>query len=448
MLLTILVSIVVTAYIVESLLDRLNQSTARNPLDPKIAHLYDPIEREKSIAYSAEKTNFGFISSTFSTVIMILALALGWFAVLDELIRERFENEIVISLLFIAVLSVISWWLNLPFQLYSIFKIEAKYGFNKTTVATFISDAIKGSAIAVVLGGSLLSAVLWLYQELGSNFWIFAWALVSAFSLLMFMFGTSLILPLFNKLKKSIDATWAKTQGKGEVYQQDNDLQYSYLDATILDKNPDAKKTAEKIASDLGVKIVKAPATSLFGGLRLEIPKPATVPTPAVSETITKPKLGEAGGVLIPSREDFIQAGQNIYEKGMEFGAWAKQMIQQFGDVVREFLGDVWQAVSGAPAKLNELMGYLPGKGEAGAVTFGRGEKEPTKATEPEAPIEPEAETITEAMAQGLDIGKEDNIDTVWIERVIEYEEYVKFCKKRDDLYNQFDAIRQKIADL
>jgi STE24 endopeptidase len=153
MLLTILVSIVVAAYIVESLLDRLNQSTARNPLDPKIAHLYDPIEREKSIAYSAEKTNFGFISSTFSTVIMILALALGWFAVLDELIRERFDNEIVISLLFIAVLSVISWWLNLPFQLYSIFKIEAKYGFNKTTVATFISDAIKGSAIAVVLGG-------------------------------------------------------------------------------------------------------------------------------------------------------------------------------------------------------------------------------------------------------------------------------------------------------
>ena len=201
MLLTFLVSIVVAAYIVESLLDRLNQSTARNPLDPKIAHLYDPIEREKSIAYSAEKTNFGFISSTFSTVIMILALALGWFAVLDELIRERFDNEIVISLLFIAVLSVISWWLNLPFQLYSIFKIEAKYGFNKTTVATFISDAIKGSAIAVVLGGSLLSAVLWLYQELGSNFWIFAWALVSAFSLLMFMFGTSLILPLFNKLK-------------------------------------------------------------------------------------------------------------------------------------------------------------------------------------------------------------------------------------------------------
>jgi hypothetical protein len=94
--------------------------------------------------------------------------------------------------------------------------------------------------------------------------------------------------------------------------------------------------------------------------------------TPAVSETITKPKLGEKGGVLIPTKEDFIQAGQNIYEAGMEFGAWAKQMIRQFGDAVREFLGEVWQAVSGAPAKLNELMGYLPKKGETGALTVGK----------------------------------------------------------------------------
>lgn len=85
-----------------------------------------------------------------------------------------------------------------------------------------------------------------------------------------------------------------------------------------------------------------------------------------------KPKLGEKGGVLIPSREDFIQAGQNIYEKGMEFGTWAKQMIQEFGDVVREFLGDVWQVVSGMPAKLNEVMGYLPKKGEAGELSFGK----------------------------------------------------------------------------
>ncbi|MEY3115342.1 MAG: hypothetical protein RL611_56 [Actinomycetota bacterium] len=108
MLLTVLVAIVVLAYVVESLLDNLNQSTARNPLDPKIAGLYDPQERERSIAYSAEKTRFGFYSSTFSTIVMILALTHGWFAAIDSWVRERFDNEIVVSLAFIALLSVIS----------------------------------------------------------------------------------------------------------------------------------------------------------------------------------------------------------------------------------------------------------------------------------------------------------------------------------------------------
>ena len=201
MLITALVVIVVLAYIVESLLDNLNQSRARNPLDPKIAGLYDAQERERSIAYSAEKNRFGFYSATFSTVVMVLALSYGWFATIDNWVRERIDNQIAISLAFIALLSVISWWLNLPFQLYSIFGIEAKYGFNKITPKTFITDAIKGSILATIIGGTLLTAVLWLYQRLEGSFWIFAWALVSGFSLLMFMFGTTLILPLFNKLK-------------------------------------------------------------------------------------------------------------------------------------------------------------------------------------------------------------------------------------------------------
>ena len=201
MLLTSLVLIVLVAYILEALLDQLNQSRARDPLDASIANLYDSSERERSIAYSSEKTRFGFYSSTFSTVVLILALSYGWFATLDAWIRNQFANQILISLSFIAALSVISWWLNLPFQLYSIFGIEAKYGFNKISARTFVTDTIKATLLGAVIGGILLTAVLWIYQELGNRFWVFAWLLVSGFSLLMFMFGTTLILPLFNKLK-------------------------------------------------------------------------------------------------------------------------------------------------------------------------------------------------------------------------------------------------------
>ena len=201
MLLTSLVLIVLIAYILEALLDQLNQSRARDPLDSSISNLYDVNERERSIAYSSEKTRFGFYSSTFSTIVLILALAYGWFATLDNWIRDRFDNQILISLSFIASLSVISWWLNLPFQLYAIFGIEAKYGFNKITPRTFIADTVKATLLGAVIGGTLLTTVLWIYQELGNRFWLFAWLIVSGFSLLMFMFGTTLILPLFNKLK-------------------------------------------------------------------------------------------------------------------------------------------------------------------------------------------------------------------------------------------------------
>ena len=201
MLITALVLIVLAAYIVEALLDQLNQSRSRDPLDISIANLYNQDERERSISYSAEKTRFSFYSSTFSTIIMIIALTYGWFARLDNWMRDKLDNQILISLGFIAALSVISWWINLPFQLYSIFGIEAKYGFNKITPKTFITDTIKATILSTLIGGLLLTAVLWIYQELGNKFWIFAWMLVGGFSLVMFMFGTTLILPLFNKLK-------------------------------------------------------------------------------------------------------------------------------------------------------------------------------------------------------------------------------------------------------
>jgi STE24 endopeptidase len=201
MLITALVLIVLAAYIVEALLDQLNQSRSRDPLDISIANLYNQDERERSISYSAEKTRFSFYSSTFSTIIMIIALTYGWFPKLDNWMRDKLDNQILISLGFIAALSAISWWINLPFQLYSIFGIEAKYGFNKITAKTFITDTIKATILSTLIGGLLLTAVLWIYQELGNKFWIFAWMLVGGFSLVMFMFGTTLILPLFNKLK-------------------------------------------------------------------------------------------------------------------------------------------------------------------------------------------------------------------------------------------------------
>lgn len=201
MLLNTLVLIVIATYLVGVVIDYLNQKNSNETLDPLIADLYDPDERSRSVNYSAENSKLSFYSSSFSTAIMILALGLGWFAQLDNWIRNYFSNGIQISLIFIAILSVISWLISVPFNLYGLFKIESKYGFNKVTPKTYIEDTLKGLALTVLIAGPLLTLILWLYQVLKNNFWIWSWVAVVIFSTIMFMFSTTLILPLFNKLK-------------------------------------------------------------------------------------------------------------------------------------------------------------------------------------------------------------------------------------------------------
>lgn len=200
MLLTALIAIVVVGYALEEYLGYLNQRSARQPVDPEIADLYDAGERERSLAYGAARYRVGFVASTVSTGALVCALAFGWLADLDRWVRNFVHHDIAISLAFFAALSVIGWWISLPFSLYSTFVIEARFGFNKTTWATFALDTVKATLLTSVIGGGILTAILWIYQALGDAFWFAAWLLIAGFSLLMFMFGVSLIQPLFNKL--------------------------------------------------------------------------------------------------------------------------------------------------------------------------------------------------------------------------------------------------------
>lgn len=200
MLLEALVLIVLTTFVLESILDELNQRSAQNAPDPLVAHLYDAKERDRSISYGRERNQLGLLMGAVTTVAMILALAFGWFADLDAFISERVDNSILVSLFFIGALGFISWILSLPFAIRSTFVIEAKYGFNKSTPKTFILDMVKGTVVGVLIGGALLGAVIWLYERFTDRFWLYAWLLVAGFSIFMFMFGTKLILPLFNKL--------------------------------------------------------------------------------------------------------------------------------------------------------------------------------------------------------------------------------------------------------
>ncbi|MEQ8627441.1 M48 family metallopeptidase [Ekhidna sp.] len=197
---TILLVIITFDFALERILNYLNRKSSKKPIPNELEGIYDEERYAKSQAYQAEISRFGTFSATFSFVILILAIYNGWFGMLDQWIRTFSPLSLVSPLIFFGILFIISDIINTPFSIYRNFVIEEKYGFNKMTTKTFILDKIKGYILTIIIGGLLLGVLIYFVNAIGSDFWYYFWAVMTAFVLFANFFYTSLILPLFNKL--------------------------------------------------------------------------------------------------------------------------------------------------------------------------------------------------------------------------------------------------------
>ena len=195
----IIIAILVVDFLFEKYLDYLNTTKWNDTLPEAVKGIYDEKKYKKQQAYTRENHRFGMLTSTFSMVLTLAMFLFYGFALLDGWVWNWTSNAIVAALLFFGILMLASDLLTLPFSVYDTFKIEEKYGFNKTTPKTFVLDKVKGWLVGALIGGGLLALILFIYQRTGNMFWIYAWIVVSAFSIFMAMFYSNLIVPLFNK---------------------------------------------------------------------------------------------------------------------------------------------------------------------------------------------------------------------------------------------------------
>ena len=165
----------------------------------KLIGIYDYEKYEKQQAYQKETSQMGLFSAFISFLIIILILIFHGFGWLDQYIRTYTDNKIGISLIFIGILYIGNEIISLPFSLYDTFVIEKKYGFNKSTPTLFWIDQFKGLVLSILLGGAILSLLIWFYDIFGNYAWLYAWGLVTVFSLFITVFYSNLIVPLFNK---------------------------------------------------------------------------------------------------------------------------------------------------------------------------------------------------------------------------------------------------------
>lgn len=195
----IIIAIIIFDFVFENFLEFLNLKSMKESLPSELVGIYNEKKYAVSQKYDKENARFAFISGTLSFILILLMLFYNGFGLLDDFVISISNNIYIRAMLFFGILGLLSDILSIPFQLYSTFVIEEKYGFNKTTKWTFIFDKLKSWLLMVVIGGGLLLFIMWAYNETGSWFWVIVMSGIAVFTIIMNMYYTRLIVPLFNK---------------------------------------------------------------------------------------------------------------------------------------------------------------------------------------------------------------------------------------------------------
>jgi len=197
----LILAILIFDFLLERVLEYLNTTRWSDLLPDELKGIYDEERYRKSQHYLKTKQHFSWVVDSVTFAAMVIILLMGGFVWLDDLLRRISENPILLALLFFGTIGFISSIVMTPFELYGTFVIEEKFGFNTTTVKTFILDKLKGWLLGVLIGGGILALITWIYTTTGNYFWLIVWGVITLFMIFMSMFYSNLIVPLFNKQK-------------------------------------------------------------------------------------------------------------------------------------------------------------------------------------------------------------------------------------------------------
>ena len=183
-------------------------------LPGEFSDLLDKEKFAKNLEYLSVRTKYSLFTDTLSTAAGLLFLLMGGYAWMDRVVGGWSQNSLLQSLYYFLFLGVIATLMSLPFSYYSTFVIEERFGFNRSTFSTFLADNIKGWVLAILLGGPILTAIIYFYEKFGTNSWLLAWGFVAVIQIVLSFLAPVLLMPLFNKfdplpegdLKSAIEA--------------------------------------------------------------------------------------------------------------------------------------------------------------------------------------------------------------------------------------------------
>jgi STE24 endopeptidase len=186
-------------YLLDSLAKLLNLKSLETQVPSEFADVYDENRYRRSQEYTRTNTWFELVVSTTTLAALLAFWFFGGFEGLDQLIHRLRLPGILRGLLYLGALYVAREVFMLPFTIYHTFGIEQRYGFNRTTVRTFIVDRLKEWGVSVLLMCGFASIVLILFEYFGLRAWMIAWISTAAISAVLVYLAPTVILPLFFK---------------------------------------------------------------------------------------------------------------------------------------------------------------------------------------------------------------------------------------------------------
>jgi len=168
--------------------------------------VYDAAAYAKSQDYTRAKSIFGLWYRSFDLALFFAFwLVFDGFELVDQLVQAWAAGPIRQGLLYFGVIMLGSSVLSLPWSVYSTFVLEERYGFNRTTLTTFVTDRLKGLALVLLIGPPLAAGVLWFFLEAGRLAWLYCWLLLAAVQLLLMCIAPVCLMPLFLKFTPLAD---------------------------------------------------------------------------------------------------------------------------------------------------------------------------------------------------------------------------------------------------
>ncbi len=185
----------------------------RNGVPEAFAGQISLASHQKGADYTSAKTRFSMLSVLFDAALLLAFTVAGGIEKISELSHDWFSQPLVQGIVTIIIALLLSSILEAPFNIYSTFAIEGRFGFNHMTFRLYLVDAFKSLLVGTILGLPLLACVLWLMGRMGEHWWLYVWGLWVIFNLLILFIYPAFIAPLFNKFSPLADeATRARIE--------------------------------------------------------------------------------------------------------------------------------------------------------------------------------------------------------------------------------------------